>query len=192
MVAKSPKTAIILARGYAALQLLVGALLLYTALTSGQATVQLAQVSGGLPSDDIASVGQRSVLVLGVAFQALIALIVFAAAVTLLFLASGMWRYREWARHATLVLAIVSVPVLCLAPIMNWVLSTASAHSTELVDMFPIPAVILGIILCISTVYIFAYRTEVIALYTPRPNLVRGKGSTYVYAPTPLPILRKK
>ena len=176
-----------LARGYALFQLIIGLYLLYLAAYTGYGTMELAKISGGLPSDTVANVAQRSVFVIGVAFQSLLALFFFAAGITSVFLASGMWRYREWARHATLVLAIVGVPVLAVSPLLNWVILTAAASNNELLKFVPTSVTIIGVFLCVATVYLFAYDAEIIALYLPRPNLIRGKGNKYIYAQTPIP-----
>jgi hypothetical protein len=121
---------------------------------------------------------------LTLSLQASTTLLLFGAGVVALFLASGMWRYREWARHGLLVLAFSSIPVLCAAPLVNWVVGLAMNEATFAIERVSTPLVALGVFASLGTVYLFAYRFEIISLYLPRPHLAK-KGKSYGYVPLP-------
>jgi hypothetical protein len=160
--------AVFVARGYALAQLIIGLASLYLVFHSARFLLDYAQRAAAevVPNEQyLAS--------LTIQFQGLTTLLLFALGILLVFLASGMWRYREWARHGTLVAALVAIPVLVVSPLVNWVLRIAQYNHELALQPISVPWAIGALVACAVTVYLFAYRLEIITLYLPRPHFTR-------------------
>lgn len=159
--------AVIIARGYALAQLVFGLASLYLVWHSAQFLLGYAQRASTLPPTE------RYLASLTIEFQGLTTLLLLGLGILLLFLASGMWRYREWARHGTLVAALVAMPVLVVSPLLNWVLRIAQYNSNLALQPISVPWAIGGVLVSAFTVYLFAFRLEILMLYLPRPHFTR-------------------